>query len=152
MFLRKPSCGHEVKRPSKLLPFRVRNRGLKARNVQFFSGRMCVFKTFEDCLWNIDFRNPFEGLGLKIGFSTVGCKYSAEVEELCRKAAQLLNNKRDVLEVGEEIGFLGEMFFMVFVCSCSWVCFFFKIEVFWSSIIFHFEAGQGRFWDGKAYL
>lgn len=80
---------------------------------------MCVFKTFEDCLWNIDFRNPFEGLGLKIGFSTVGCKYSAEVEELCRKAAQLLNNKRDVLEVGEEIGFLGEMFFMVFVCSCS---------------------------------
>eukprot|EP00434_Breviolum_minutum_P028812 symbB.v1.2.025486.t1/scaffold2475.1/size78315/5 len=43
-----------------------------------------------------------EGLGLKIGFSTVGCKYSAEVEELCRKAAQQLNNKRDVLEVGED--------------------------------------------------
>lgn len=44
-----------------------------------------------------------EGLGLKVGFSTVGCKYSPDVEALCRKAAQLMNNNRDVLEVGEDM-------------------------------------------------
>lgn len=44
-----------------------------------------------------------EGLGLKVGFSTVGCHYSAELEALCRKAAWLLNNHQEPLVVGDDL-------------------------------------------------
>eukprot|EP00435_Cladocopium_sp_Y103_P003972 s4574_g1.t1 len=46
-----------------------------------------------------------KGLGLKVGFSTVGCHYSPELEALCRKAAWLLNNQQEPLEVGDLVDF-----------------------------------------------